>query len=240
MIVQRKPPDLLLITQPDHAGLAADLLTAWGAGLTARPTRESLLLATREHDNGWREPDAAIGIDEDGRPYDFLSAPDVLKQGIWPRAVARLAGHPRAAALVARHALAIYEAHRSTASWQPFFVTLTAAHDQLLGEAGLDSGSNRLAFDEDYEFLRLADLLSLTFCNRWADPVEHGGFRAILDGDTLTIAPDPFGGGDVPFRVRARRIPDRLYASDLDLQKTLAATPDSWLTSRAVGGCKPS
>lgn len=235
VIVQSQPPDLLLIAQPDHAGLAADLMTAWVDGPSKRPRADDLLLAIREHDNGWREPDALPQVDPDGRPYDFIQGPVPVRQGVWPRGVGRLSHRPYAAALVAQHALTIYEGNRANLTWQPFFAALGAERDRLLKDAGASGDSARQAFHEDYAFLRLGDLLSLTFCNGWKDAADYGGFRATLEGTTLSITPDPFGGAAVPLKVRSRRIPDRRYASDGDLQDTLAAAPDSWLIGQALG-----
>src|SRR5215213_8305992 len=98
MIVRRDPTHLLLITQPDHAALAAAVMDAWRHPLPDAPVRDVVLLATREHDNGWYEEDAAPLVDETtGRILDFMTAPDSVRQGIWPRAVERLGSTPYAA-----------------------------------------------------------------------------------------------------------------------------------------------
>src|SRR5262245_63540953 len=54
MIIRADGASLLFITQPYHARLAADLLSHW-KGFADHPRRAALLLAAREHDNGWRE-----------------------------------------------------------------------------------------------------------------------------------------------------------------------------------------
>ena len=64
VIVVDKGDLLRVITQPDHARFAAELLSLWRAdGLPEHPRREQLLFAVREHDNGWREADAAPWVD---------------------------------------------------------------------------------------------------------------------------------------------------------------------------------
>src|SRR5262249_53740757 len=67
--------ELRLVTQPDHAHLSGELLSLWRAdGLPAHPRRAETLFAGREHDNGWREADAAPRWDAAaGRPRDFLT-----------------------------------------------------------------------------------------------------------------------------------------------------------------------
>ena len=115
MIVRPDGDDLLLVTQPEHAKRSPGASWRPGAGTAfpASPTRETVLLATREHDNGWIEVDEHPDLDAgSGRPQHFMTAPDATKQGIWPRGVRRLEPvDPAAAALVAQHALALLELH---------------------------------------------------------------------------------------------------------------------------------
>src|SRR3954465_10111384 len=54
MIVVPAESSFLLVTQPDHAHLAGEILSLWRAGgLPDNPRRDDLLFAAREHDNGW-------------------------------------------------------------------------------------------------------------------------------------------------------------------------------------------
>src|SRR3954463_4207109 len=105
MIVRTYRDRLQLITQPDHAQLARRIMEHCVA-LADHPRRNAIMLAIAEHDNGWAEPDAAPTVDlSTGRIADFITAPTAVRQGAWPRAVARLAHSPWAAALVANHAV---------------------------------------------------------------------------------------------------------------------------------------
>ena len=106
MIVRQFADSLLLITQPDHAHLAREVMGR-ALPLARHPRRDAILLAVREHDNGWAEPDAEPIIGPSGDVADFIAAPIAVRQGVWPRAVARLAGDPWAAALVAQHAITV-------------------------------------------------------------------------------------------------------------------------------------
>ena len=73
MIVRQHDSSLLLITQPDHAALAARVMQHWVAnGLPDHPHRSSILHAIAEHDNGWQEVDAAPLVDAAGRIADFV------------------------------------------------------------------------------------------------------------------------------------------------------------------------
>src|SRR5687767_10434335 len=114
MIVLGHDDHLLLITQPDHAALAATMMSAWRAGgFPTSRRRDVVLFATAHHDDGWLEVDRSPLVNEaNGRLLDFISAPDEVRLAVWPRAVARLSATPYAAALVAQHALRIFQPHR--------------------------------------------------------------------------------------------------------------------------------
>jgi len=235
MIVRPDVHHLLLITQPDHAALAGRIMEAWHAdGLPAHAHRDAILLATREHDNGWLEPDAAPQADPvSGAPFDFLEAPIAVRQTVWPRGVARLVeAHPYAAALVARHALNVYRRHRDSPEWSGFFATMAEKEADALARA---SAGERAGWPADYRFLFLGDLVSLVFCNGWTQPFEAEGYRIILTPAGIQVAPDPFGGRRIPLAVAARRIPARRYASDAELRDALAAAPAVTLEGIAEG-----
>src|SRR3712207_6208701 len=109
MIVREQADRLLLITQPDHAHLSRRVMERCVV-LRDRPRRTSILLAIGEHDNGWAEPDAAPQVDPaTGSVHDFVTAPLAVRHSVWPRGVARLANDPWAAALVAQHAITVYD-----------------------------------------------------------------------------------------------------------------------------------
>ncbi len=235
MIIRPGGTSQFLITQPDHAALAATIMREWSAdGFADSPRRSTILLAIEEHDNGWREVDAAPIIDgTSGRILDFVNAPEDVRRGIWPRGVERLGATPYAAALVAQHPLHIYDRFRTDPEWKAFFVMMEAARDQHLHASG------PLTFDElvwDYSFVRLGDLASLTFCNGWTDIQADGfGYTMRLDEAHLTISPDPFEGRSVPIEIAARELPDRSFQSASDLQQTFAAARTVSLTGLVSG-----
>src|SRR5437899_706682 len=117
MIVRQAGANLYLITQPDHAHLAARIIEH-AVALTAHPRRDAILLAVAEHDNGWAEEDAAPILNPaTGQLADFINAPPVVRQRVWPRAVERVGQHPWTAALVAEHAVVVYDRFRSEDGW---------------------------------------------------------------------------------------------------------------------------
>jgi hypothetical protein len=151
MIIRTSEETLVFITQPDHAHLARRPMEHCMA-LRAHPRHASILHAIGEHDNGWAEADAAPTTDPDtGQPLDFVNAPPEARQEVWPRGVARLARDPWAAALVATHAVTIYDRYRIDAAWAPFFAHMEALRDEMLSASG-GSLDDLIA---DYPFVRL-------------------------------------------------------------------------------------
>ena len=242
MIVRPDGPDhLLLIRQPDHAELAGRIMTAWRADkFLERPTRERVLRATSQHDFGWITgleggDDAPRVNPETGAPFGFVDAPLSVRQGVWPRAIDRLAAEDHyVAALVAQHALTVYRRFSGDPDWQPFFKTMELRRDDLIAPDSL------FTFLQDYTIVGLGDLFSLIFCAGWREPYLMESYQAILHGDCLRIAPDPFEGATVSLEVEARRIPARAYVSDADLRTTLTEAPVVRLSGTAAGAPLPS
>jgi hypothetical protein len=200
-------------------------MTHWRA-LDSHPRRESILLAIGEHDNGWREPDATPSLDPaSGRVHDFINAPAAVRQGVWPRGVDRLSHDPWAAALVAQHALTVYDRFRSDAAWREFFTTMAAMRDALVARM------NRSLQDleQDYPFVRIGDLISLVFCAQWREETyRQWTFR--FDRDVVTVTADPFAGREIPFEINAIELPDRPFASDDDFRTAFRNAPRVSLT----------
>jgi hypothetical protein len=210
-----------LITQPDHARLARQIMEHC-VPLAARSRREPILHAIAEHDNGWVEEDAAPRVDPaTGRPFDFVSAPAGMRQAVWPRGVGRLASDPWAAALVAQHAIVIYDRFRDEAEWMSFFAEMEVMRAAMLRES-------RLPLDDllaDYVFVRLADLISLTFCTGWVDEQRFGEWAVQRFGERVAVAPDAFAGAEIPIEISAREIRDRPYRSDAELREAVGTAP---------------
>jgi len=229
------PDHLVLTTQTDHAFFAAELLGLWRTdSLPENPRRPELLFAAREHDNGWREADAAPRVrPEDGRPHDFMTTPDPVRWEIWQRGVARFASQrPYAGLLTAWHAQTLHEHHRGEPEWQDFLESIDASCEELLATTEADPGT----VARDYQFLELVDLISLSACTRWEREFELHGYTFRCDIDTLFLDPLPLAGA-TSFDIRCRRIPDRHYRGDADLGVELAAA--RW-ERRRVRVCSPS
>jgi hypothetical protein len=237
MIVRDEADSFLLITQPDHARLAERI----GAAMRSEPVldtadRGAILLAMREHDNGWAEVDAEPEVEPvTGRPRDFMSGSPRVKYDLWLRGIGRAAQmDPRAGALVAEHALTVYAYRRGDADWQMFFDSVTPIRDDLLKQIGMLAGDAREAFQRQYRCVQLTDAFSLQFCGGWRDG-RSLEYQFIVRGNELLISPDPFGGATVPLQVLGRRIPARRYHDDGELRQTIAAATPEVITGSARG-----
>ncbi len=229
MIVAETQEGLLLTTQPDHAFFSAELLSLWrGDGFAEHPRRSEVLFAVREHDNGWREPDAAprIVVGE-GKPMPFFDASLELRSEIWFRGIHRFADqHPWASLLILEHAYRLHHRLRDKAGWVDFYRALEASREELreVCQGSMDSSPEELveAVSRDYRFLELTDLLSLAVCSRWTGEMESGSYRFEVRQDRLCLDPFPLAGA-TRFRVRCRQIENRPYQDAVDLGVTLAS-----------------
>ncbi len=222
MIVRRHTSDAVhLITQPDHARLARRIMER-SIALIGHPRRDAILHAIAEHDNGWTEEDAEPTVDPaTGDVADFIRVSIGARQRVWPRGVARLA-EPWPAALVAHHAVTVYDGFRPDPQWTSFFAQLEAARDDRVRQSGrtLD---DLLA---DYPFVRLGDLVSLAFCTASIDEQRVGPWTVRLAGSCVTVTPSPFDGSPVDFDIAAREIPVGPFKSDAELRAVVqAASP---------------
>jgi hypothetical protein len=209
-----------LITQPDHAFFAAELLALWRTdGLPDHRRRADLLFATREHDNGWRELDSSPTVDPDrGVPRDFLAVPAALRREVWTRGTERyVEERPRAALLIVQHALQIFRESAASAEWADFVAQLRSVMDELMATTGA-SESDVL---DDYAWLDLADRISLVACGALPRLGEPDGRTVTREEDPgtghvrLAIHPFPLVGATT-FKIPCRTVPGRLYAGDAD------------------------
>jgi hypothetical protein len=218
VIVRRVDNRLQLITQPDHAHLAARIMEHC-LPLASRPRRDAILHAIAEHDNGWAEEDASPSVDATaGTIVDFMSAPLMVRHEVWSRGVRRLAQDPWVAALVAQHALTVYDGSRDQLEWKPFFVQMEATRDAMLRRARMPLGD----LIDDYAFVRLADLISLTFCTGWTDEQRFNNWTVRPSGTDVRVGPDAFGGKLIPMEITAKEIPDQPFRSDSELRRALS------------------
>lgn len=211
----------MLITQPDHARLAGRIMPHC-APLAVNPRRDAILRAISEHDNGWAEEDASPTVDpRTGAVVDFVSAALEVRHAVWPRGIERLAADPWVAALVAQHAIAVYDRFRADREWDSFFARMERMRDDLVGRGRLPFAS----LLEDYVFVRLGDLISLTFCTGWTEEQRFAQWKVKRRGSSVLVSPDHFGGSAIPMEIEARAIPNRSFHTPAALADVLRNAP---------------
>ena len=194
--------------------------------LADSPRRDAILHAIAEHDNGWAEEDASPTVDPDtGEIVDFVGAPIAVRHVVWPRGVRRLSGVPWVAALVAQHAVTVYDRFRSDVQWAPFFAEMEQMRDSMARASNMPDA----ALAADYPFVRLGDLISLTFCTGWTDEQRFGDWTIRRFGTRIVVRPDAFGGSRIPFRVTARKLRSRRFESIAMLREALSVAPATTL-----------
>ena len=219
MIVRPVNDRFLLITQPEHAHLSRRVMEGCAA-LHEHSRQASILHAIGEHDNGWAEEDATPLIDpESGRVADFVTSPASVRQRVWPRGIARLEGDPWAAALVAHHAVTVYDRYRPDPEWTSFFSRMETSRDALVRARGLSLEE----LVPDYAFVRLGDLISLMFCTGWSEAQRFGPWSVSRAGSRVLVTPDAFAGAAIPMVIEAREIGPGPFRSDAELRAALAA-----------------
>ena len=220
MIIAREEESNRFVTQGDHAYLAAEILSLFRRHeLIDHPRRDRLLEAVREHDNGWRESDAAPRIDPaTGSPLGFRRISGELRREIWSRSCERWADRDAyVALLIASHAI---ELHRERGAAEPWGEWLTGIRElrQELREALTLTPDDAAS---DYAWLRLADTCSLAICEGSTASFELGGFAGRCEADVLHLEPFPMAGRTT-FRLPCRSLPQSTFGSDRELGRALA------------------
>lgn len=227
MIVRREDGHLLLMRQIDHAALSGEFATR----LADAPAPVSALVAgAREHDNGWREADAAPVVDaETGRPHAYSDMPHAPYREIWERGMTRATAlEPYLGLLVMLHGAQFFGRSKDPAHVS-LFESTRAAIDEMLAKLGLDGSYDTLPEPArtHRDWIRFFDGLSLFVCEGWDSPwgADSPRGRIIVEQrepGRVTLQPwlfrEPFA-----IEVAARVVADRPYASDEDLRAALDA-----------------
>jgi hypothetical protein len=231
VIVRPASAGIHLITQPDHAHLAREVMEHCVA-LRGNPRRDTILYAIDEHDAGWAPEDAAPTVNESGQVVDFVTAALAVRHRVWPTAVAQLAGEPWAAALVAQHAITVYDRYRADPAWDSFFERMQTERDAMLRASGMPLED----LLTDYVFVRLGDLISLAFCTTTMGEQRFREWTVVLQGSRVLVHPDLFGGAEIPMQIAARALSRTRFDSEADLREALHVAPTPTLSGEVAYG----
>ena len=195
MIVTRRDEGLALVTQVEHGRVAGELAAHWGNAVFEGPSpRESVVLAARQHDEGWRAWDARGLLNEvERRPLHFLEIDPDDHVRLYREGVERVRlGDAYAGLLVGMHWTGLYRGRWSGPRARGRLAR--NGHDESLLDQVVDEeehrwvGVKRAAWTSEqpravfeatlwhhYELLQLWDLLSLYLCVMPQHPSPPGG-----------------------------------------------------------------
>ncbi len=197
MIVIEDDDRYVLVTQAAHAVLSGELAARW-SGDSPRE-RSGFVTAARVHDNGWRESDACLSLDANGRPHSYRTLPDEPYLAVWARGIARAAAlDPYVGLLVGLHGARFLRTDHSDAH-RAFLVSERVRQNAVLADMEPGARWDALPQDVALDFARLAfvDSLSLFALGEFPSPLtltfqgrKHECARQ-ADG-TVVVSPFPF------------------------------------------------
>ena len=250
MIVRPTDSEYLLISQLDHARIAAEIARNWRLPSELTDLSEVFLFAVEHHDDGWREWEEAPTINA-GAPRNFMDMPMPVATGIWSASVdVAAANSPWGGLWVSGHFCHLAElaaAHRSDP-------TDRSSAEQFLSDQAIAQRGWRAALGvEPDSAVELMGLHGVQFFDRlslWLCCAELTTPQEFLDpaGDTTTWSPESadriqisgsgFLASDLRLSVPTVSIPNRRYASDSELRAAMSAGVRGsleWVLTTEVG-----
>lgn len=250
-MIRRDAPDAwLLISQVEHARIAAEIAEAWGNDQTpSLPRRDEFVAAVRHHDHGWSEWEAAPTRNPaTGRPRDFLEMPMPDATAIWTRSIDACANlSPWCGLWVSRHFGRLAEqAHQHRADDGDREAAATFLQQQRGRQTdwrrGLTGRHTPELEEAGFQWLRFFDLFSLWLCCAERTGPET---LAVANVPSMQVSPcGPTGVALDPYPLASERLdlsvstialPRREYRSDILLRTAIASAPHrvvSWSVSR--------
>ena len=108
---------------------------------------------------------------------------------------------------------------------------MEAARDAMVRASGMPLDD----LAADYPFVRLGDLISLTFCTGWTDAQRFSDWTVELAGRRVVVTPDAFGGATIPIEINARAIRNQPLRSDAELRDALRGASTTVLRGEVAG-----
>jgi hypothetical protein len=235
-------PAWVLISQIEHARLAAELADAWDVRL--RPLvepREAFIETVRRHDDGWlvweTRPEVSGGV-----PRDFMEMPLDESLAIWRRSIAVAQTiSPAAGSIVGGHfrflCAKTHEKHEERRDWSAGVEHLAeeflAEQDELRREyLAAVRPEQRLAaeaaVDRGLRLLQMFDFASLWLCcaertepQTLTGPDGESYVFTPRDARRIAIIPWPFRPNELDLQAGGRRV----SVGDYPSSEALAAAP---------------
>ncbi len=237
----------LLISQVEHARIAAEIAAVWGSdSVPPLPAPERLVPAIRRHDDGWADWERAPTVHPDtGTPRDFTEMPMAVAARIWSRSIEvcgepQREGSPLGALSVSRHFCHLAEhahKHRPDVEEQSvaeqFLREQTArqcAWRQALSQQLRDEAATGLE-EQGYRAVQFFDRVSLWLC--CAARTVPGEFMygsssfmfAPQHASTIAVTPWPLQREGLGLGVDAVVLAQQRFDNDAQLRTALAAAP---------------
>jgi hypothetical protein len=213
-----------ILTQRNHALLAAELLAPWPPERRPQPWFQ-LLNACAQHDHGWLESELDCLVDETGRPIDFLHMTIEASLGVSRRSLQHAEAQSRwCAILVARHLEYLFSAKDDPAT------LACAAETRSRRQAYMEElGVSRQHVEEMYELLCWADSLSLVLCcqdlefTRMLSLQAQGRDFTVhqLGRDRWSLSPWPYPEARLRLQYEVRVLPQSRFADAKALRQAL-------------------
>ncbi|MEP7218938.1 MAG: DUF3891 family protein [Bacteroidota bacterium] len=229
MILQRTPDGVFAIKQEDHAAFAGFLLEHWSDhNFLHDEEREQIILATCQHDNGWKAFDAAPALDPaTGLPLEFtqVSAEDAFD--IWMSGARKyIDTDPFVALLITHHAYSIHEqSHKRDPVWKLFFTEFAQLRAELRNRLGLAHPQVERA----YSYLRMMDWFSLNYCMHYDLGAEksdtYAGYNFKRLGSEFLFRPYPFDTKEISYSLPMYPMAEGGYGNEEELKAALSAPP---------------
>jgi hypothetical protein len=212
-----------VVLQTDHADLSAAFARQWAA-LDGR--RDSLILATERHDDGWAVWEQAPRFDPAGqRPVNFLDVDISAHLAFYRAGIAAVSDQdPYAGLLVSMHGAGIYRQRygsdpalsltrvgETKEAIDAFVSEQEAAYGPRMEQIGVSEDERW----RDYYLLQIYDRLSLYFCMRDVEAGESAVFGDYtlepVEPWTVRITPFPFAEAPARFSLVRRLVPMRTW-----------------------------
>ena len=236
MIVREAGEAWQVVLQPEHAELSEEVAQAWA---DVGPRHESVILASRRHDDGWATWERSPMVDGEGKPVSFLDVHVPAHLAFYRAGIAAITDEDAyAGLLVSMHGAGIYQqrygadpglnltrAPEAQKLVDAFVVEQEGSFSERMAEAGVDD-ELRLA---DYHRLQWADRFSLAFCLReWdepGEPFELGEFRfEPVAPWRARVSPWPFTTPELACALVRRLVPKRAW-SQSEFREAFFALP---------------
>lgn len=238
MIVRSAPPVWVLISQVEHARIAAEIAALWRLPDVLTRHAGDFQFAVRHHDDGWSAWESAPTVDSRGRPRNFMDMPMPVATHLWTTSVEIAARQsPWCGLWVSRHFCHLGELalhHRQTVSdcdsAQRFQEQQAALQQQWRQVTGVEVDGRSTIEIAGFHSLQFFDRMSLWLCcaersqpQEFDDPSGEKTRWIPVSPTEIRVESAAFTVNELRLAAPVIVVPQRPYASDAELHDAMAA-----------------